>query len=33
MEQSFSAYTWAIFKNTLKDFFKKHKDVSFSQLD
>ena len=33
IEQSFSAYTWTIFKNALKDYFKKHKELSFSQLD
>ncbi len=33
INQSFSAYVWAIFKNTLKDYFKKHKELSFSQLD
>ena len=33
ISQSFSAYCWAIFKNTLKDFFKKHKDLPFSDLD
>lgn len=33
INQSFSAYVWAIFKNTLKDYFKKHKELAFSQLD
>ena len=33
INQSFSAYVWAIFKNTVKDFFKKHKDLPFSELD
>lgn len=33
IKQSFSAYVWAIFKNTVKDFFKKHKDLPFSDLD
>ena len=33
IEQSFSAYTWAIFKNTVKDYFKKHKDLPFTELD
>ncbi len=30
---SFSAYFWTIFKNTLKDFFKKHTDTPFTHLD
>ena len=30
--QSFSAYFRTIFKNTLKDYFKKHTDLSFSQI-
>lgn len=33
IEQSFSAYAWTIFKNTLKDSFKKARDLPFSQLD
>lgn len=33
IEQSFSAYTWTIFKNTVKDSFKKAKDMPFSLLD
>ena len=33
IEQSFSAYTWTIFKNALKDYFKKTKEIRFSQLD
>ena len=33
IEQSFSAYTWTIFKNVLKDYFKKTKEIRFSQLD
>ncbi len=31
-EQSFSAYVWTIFKNLLKDFFKKHKDIPFTNM-
>ena len=27
IEQSFSAYTWTIFKNALKDYFKKTKEI------
>jgi len=33
ISQSFSAYVRTIFKNTVKDFFKKHKDLPFSDLD
>ena len=33
IEQSFSAYTWTIFKNSVKDYFKKTKEIRFSQLD
>ena len=33
IDQSFSAYTWAILKNTVKDYFKKHKDLPFTELD
>lgn len=33
IEQSFSAYTWTIFKNTVKDYFKKTKEIWFSDLD
>lgn len=33
IEQSFSAYAWTIFKNTVKDYFKKTKESAFSQLD
>ena len=33
INQSFSAYVRPIFRNTLKDYFKKHKELSFSQLD
>lgn len=28
-----SSYLWTIMKNTLKDHFKKHKEVSFSEMD
>lgn len=30
--QSFSAYFWIIFKNTLKDYFKKNQDTPFTDL-
>lgn len=33
INQSFSAYVWTIFKNTVKDAFKKQKDLPFSYLD
>ena len=33
INQPFSAYVWTIFKNTLKDAFKKNKDLPFSLLD
>ncbi|NOZ44725.1 MAG: sigma-70 family RNA polymerase sigma factor, partial [bacterium] len=33
LKKSFSAYTWTIFKNTLKDYFKKTKEFNFSSLD
>ncbi|PZM87040.1 MAG: hypothetical protein DLD55_03480 [candidate division SR1 bacterium] len=33
INQSFSAYVWAIFRNTMKDAFKKNKDLPFSLLD
>ncbi len=33
INQSFSAYVRTIFRNMLKDYFKKHKELSFSQLD
>lgn len=33
INQSFSAYVRTIFRNTLKDYFKKRKELSFSQLD
>lgn len=33
LDKSFSAYVWTIFKNTLKDHFKKMKDISFSVID
>ncbi len=29
----FSAYFWTIFKNTIKDFFKKNSDTPFTELD
>lgn len=32
-KQSFSWYFRAIFKNTLKDFFKKNKDIPFTNLE
>lgn len=32
-KQSFSAFVWTIFKNLVKDNFKKHKDISFSSFD
>jgi len=32
-DQSFSAYFWTIFKNTIKDFFKKNHDTPFTDLD
>lgn len=31
-DQSFSAYFWTIFKNTIKDFFKKNSDTPFTDL-
>ena len=31
-EQSFSAYVWTVFKNLLKDNFKKHKDIPFTSM-
>ena len=31
-DQSFNAYFWTIFKNTLKDFFKKNTDTPFTDL-
>lgn len=31
-EQSFSAYVWTIFKNLLKDYFKKHKEIPFTSV-
>jgi len=33
IEQSFHAYVWTIFKNTLKDYFKKMSDMPFSVLE
>lgn len=32
-KQSFSAFMWTVFKNLLKDNFKKHKDISFSRFN
>lgn len=32
-ENSFSAYFWTIFKNTLKDYFKKNTDIPFAMFD
>lgn len=32
-KQSFSAYYWTIFKNTLKDYFKKNTDIPFSGIN
>ena len=32
-KQSFSWYFWTIFKNTLKDFFKKNTDTPFTELE
>jgi len=32
-DQWFSAYIWTIFKNTLKDYFKKRTDVPFTIID
>lgn len=31
-DQSFTAYFWTIFKNTIKDFFKKNSDTPFTEL-
>jgi len=33
IEQSFQAYVWTIFKNTIKDYFKKMTDMPFTVLD
>lgn len=33
INQSFSAYVWVIFKNTVKDTFKKNRELPFSLLD
>lgn len=30
---SFSGYFWTIFKNTIKDYFKKKKDIPFTDLE
>lgn len=32
-KQSFSAFMWTVFKNLLKDNFKKHWEISFSNFD
>jgi len=32
-EQWFSAYVWTIFKNTIKDYFKKMSDIPFTQIE
>lgn len=32
-EQSFSAYVWTVFKNLLKDNFKKFKDIPFTSMN
>lgn len=32
-KQSFSAFVWTVFKNLLKDNFKKHKEIAFSRFD
>jgi DNA-directed RNA polymerase specialized sigma24 family protein len=31
-EQSFSAFVWTVFKNLLKDNFKKHKEIPFTSM-
>lgn len=31
-DQSFTGYFWTIFKNTIKDFFKKNTDIPFTNL-
>lgn len=33
VENSFAAYYWTIFKNTLKDYFKKNVDIPFTVFD
>lgn len=33
LEQNFSWWVWSIFKNTLKDFWKKKWETSFSEID
>lgn len=33
ISQSFSAYVWTVFKNTVKDAFKKQKELPFSYLE
>lgn len=32
-QENFKAYIWTVLKNHLKDYFKKKKDLSFSQMD
>lgn len=32
-DQNFSVYVWTIFKNTLKDYFKKMSDIPFTQIN
>ena len=33
IDQSFSGWVWSIFKNTLKDFWKKRGESAFSEID
>ncbi|MBU0626728.1 sigma-70 family RNA polymerase sigma factor [Patescibacteria group bacterium] len=33
IKQSFSGYCWTIFKNTIKDYFKKNTDLPFTELE
>lgn len=32
-DNSFSAYFWTIFKNTLKDYFKRNTDIPFAMFE
>ncbi len=32
-KKSFTAFVWTVFKNLIKDSFKKHKDISFGVFD
>jgi DNA-directed RNA polymerase specialized sigma24 family protein len=32
IDQNFSGYIWSIFKNNLKDFWKKKEDIPFSEI-